>query len=71
MDTFEKLHNWIYFKYAISVTKKTMILVILLFCSILFLVGSLVYNSNFNMQSAVSISAPLPPIDAPSASIQP
>lgn len=41
---FEKIHSWFFLEYGISITRKTINLLILLILSIIFLIGSLIYG---------------------------
>ncbi|KKQ46062.1 MAG: hypothetical protein US63_C0007G0039 [Candidatus Moranbacteria bacterium GW2011_GWC2_37_8] len=52
----EKMHNWIYFHYGVSIATKTLAYLIALIASLLFLLFSLLANGSF--KSSVPSSLP-------------
>lgn len=45
MKIFEDLHNWVYFKYGVSIQKNTLLLIFILLLSVIFLLFSLLSNN--------------------------
>ncbi len=54
MKIFDDLHNWIYFHYSVSISPRSLVLILALLASILFLLFSLLINGG-TMKSSESL----------------